>query len=487
MAHGQPVVPLDRRMSARALARLLGSWHDGGPAYAALSGGIRRALLAGTLPLGTRLPSERELADVLGVSRTTTTAAYGALRDEGFAVSRQGSGTVTTLPHGPSRHDPQAVLDPNRSDALVDLTMAAPSAPSALHDAFAAALASLPEHLAGRGYELVGVPALRAAVAARTSARGMSTDPAQVLVTGGAQQALTLLLSELVGPGDRVVVEHPTYPNAIAAIRAAGARPVPVPHGPDGLDVDLLESTVQQVAPRLVYLVPDHHNPTGVSLSPAARERVRAIARRYRTVVVADETLAELTIDGEPAVPLAQDDERVVTLGSASKSFWGGLRIGWLRAHPDLVMRLAVARRHVDLGTAVLEQLVVAELLARADEILPARRGELGRRRDALCDLVARHLPGWRVDRPAGGLSLWADLGAPVSTVLASAALERGVVVAPGPDFGVDGSFEDRLRLPWTEPVERLERGVLGLAAAWESLTARDVVGPVSWRQTAVV
>ena len=126
----------------------------------------------------------------------------------------------------------------------MDLSLAAPPAPPALHAGYLAALDALPRYLEGRGYEPMGVDALRAAVARRYAARGVPTTPDQILVTGGAQSAVHLLLDALVGPGDRVVVEHPTYPHAITAIRAAGARPVPVPVGRYGTDLDLLEYAI---------------------------------------------------------------------------------------------------------------------------------------------------------------------------------------------------------------------------------------------------
>lgn len=474
--------PPDRHMSPRALERLLGGWHRTGPAYTALADAVRAALLAGTLPLSTRLPSERELAVVLGLSRTTTSAAYQLLRDEGFLVSRRGSGTITTLPPsdlsapgGATTGLPRAYPGFSRtpSDEIADLSLAAPPAPPSLHAGYLAALDALPRFLAGRGYEPMGVDVLREAVARRYRERGVPTTRDQILVTGGAQSALHLLLDALVGPGDRVVVEHPTYPHAITAIRAVGARPVPVPVGPDGTDLDLLESTIRQVSPRLVYLIPDYQNPTGTSLSDAGRARIREMAVRHRTVIIGDEALSDLTLDGAAPTPFAgggTESGVVVSVGSASKAFWGGLRVGWMRAHPDLITRLSLTRAHVDLGTAVLEQLVTAHLLDRHDEILPERRSMLRERRDQVLALLAEQLPEWTVACPAGGLFLWADLGVPVSSALTALALRHGARLIPGPAFGVDGSFERFLRVPFTETPEVLTRGVRAVSASWSVL-----------------
>lgn len=461
----------DRRISGPALATLLGHWRRPGPAYAALADALRRAVLAGDLPLATRVPGERELAAALGVSRTTTTGAYGVLRDEGYLASRQGSGTVTALPRpragGTGRSRPRPLEDA----ALVDLTVAACGAPPELPEAARRAVEELPRY-AGHGYAPLGLDVLREAVADRYTARGTPTSPDQVLVTTGAQHAIALLLATHAGPGDRVVVEQPTYPHAVDAVRAVGARPVPVPTGRGGTDVALLESTVRQVAPRLVYLVPDHQNPTGATLDADARARVRDLARRTGTVVAGDEALTDLTLDGPPPAPWSGDGRsaRVLAIGSMSKSHWGGLRIGWLRGPADLVTRLALARRTADLGTAVLDQLVAAELLRLGEDPLRRRRDQLRAGRDLLTSLLAEHLPSWRYAVPRGGQSLWVDLGSPVSSALSALALAHGVRVAPGPAFSVDGTLEDRLRVPFTAPAESLVRAVDGLALAWAAL-----------------
>ncbi|WP_456846245.1 MocR-like transcription factor YczR [Cellulomonas sp. P5_C6] len=465
-------LPADRRIGGHRLGTVLGAWQRPGPAYVALADALRAAILSGAVPLSTRLPSERELADATGVSRTTTTATYGLLRDEGYLVSRRGSGTVTTLPAGPGARSSMAgsVGD---EPGIVDLAVAAPSAPSSLHGAYLAALEALPRHLTGTGYALLGVPVLREAIARWYTLRGTPTTPDQVLVTTGAQQAIHLLVASHVGPGDRAVVEHPTYPHAIDVVRSVGARPVPVPSGEEGLDIDLLESTLRQVAPRLVYLIPSHRNPTGTSMSDEDGARVRALARRYRTAIVGDEVLAELTMDGPAPGSFAGDGTAaayVISIGSASKSYWGGLRVGWVRAHPDLVNRLATTRAHVDHGTAVLEQLVVAELLSQSEDLLTGRREALRDRRDLLVGLLLDQLPSWRFEVPAGGLSLWADLGAPVSSALAAISTRHGVRVVPGTAFGVDGSFERNLRLPFSTTAENLRRAVTGLAEAWAGL-----------------
>src|SRR3954447_16654205 len=312
-------------MSGPHLARLLGAWRSSRPGYVSLAEAIRLLVLDGRLPLGTRLPGERDLAEALGVSRTTATAAYAALREEGFLASRRGAGSWTQLPadagvaieRGPAGED------------VIDLSCAASAAPDGnLHAALAAATAELPRHLPGPGYDAAGLPVLRAAIATHLSARGVPTEPEQVLVTAGALHALTLLLRVLSGPGDRVLVEHPTYAAALDAVRAAGARPVPVPMLPGGWDLEMLAATLRQAAPGLAYVIADHQNPTGLSLPWPDRERLAALARATRTPLVVDEAIAGLHLDGAPEPSVAVLDpagETVITIGSMSKTFWAGL------------------------------------------------------------------------------------------------------------------------------------------------------------------
>ncbi|CAM5780066.1 MocR-like transcription factor YczR [Cellulomonas persica] len=471
----------DRRVSGHAMRAVLGSWARPGPAYGALADALRQAVLSGALPLRTRLPSERELAEALAVSRTTTTAAYDTLRDEGYLASRRGSGTVTTLPTHLPRSAGRFQPGPG-PDGLVDLTTAAPHAPDELHAAVRDALDLLPRHLHTTGYSPGGLPELRSAIADRYTERGTPTTPEQVLVTTGGQEAIHLIVGAHAGPGDRVLLEHPTYPHAIDAVRAASARPVVVPSGPDGLDPDLLASTLRQGAPRLAYLIPDHRNPTGTSLTEEVRARVRELAGRTRTLVVGDEALTDLTLDGPEPPSFAGDGTSpyVVCLGSASKTYWGGLRIGWVRGHRDLVGRLTVHRGHVDIGSSVLDQLVVARLIADRDTVLARRRRQLRERRDLLRTLVAQRLPSWSANTPAGGLALWVDLGAPVSSALAALAPRHGVRLAAGPAFGVEPGLERYLRLPFTEPPERLEQAVDGLVRAWAELGVDDTAGPTA-------
>lgn len=464
---------MDRRsIGTVSLARQLGTWRGRGraPAYRQLANAVRLLILDGRLALGARLPGERELAAALGVSRTTVTSAFLALRDEGYLASRQGSGRVIRLPNQASaRPDGGAA---RIDDDIIDFATATIPASESVYHAYDRALAALPRHLPGHGYERIGLDDLRAAIAARYTRRGCPTDAGEIMVTNGAAHGFALVLRLLAGPGDRIVIEHPTYPHAIDAIQQAGCRPVPVGLRPDGWDAEAIEQAFRQTAPRLAYLIADFHNPTGLVMDPATRRRVAEAAARLRTTIVVDETMADLWLDGPPPLPLSTYDRvgRVIALGSTGKSYWGGLRIGWIRADTGTIEALARARPVIDLGTPIVEQLAAAVLIEEGERVLDARRAQLREQREAALALVASHLPDWKVITPTGGLSLWSEMPEPMSTALAATSETRGVRIAAGPRFGVDGAFERFVRLPFTLPEAALETGISRLATAYQAL-----------------
>ncbi|MEY9775131.1 PLP-dependent aminotransferase family protein [Arthrobacter sp. MW3 TE3886] len=492
-----------------SLARLLGEWNVGAaPAYRELADVVRLLILDGRVGLDVALPSERSLAAALGISRTTVTAAYALLREQGFLSSGQGSRSRSCIPsQGPGHaggHDGALRLSgaPGLAvpEGILDLAYASlPASGEVVHRAFAAALTELPALLPGFGYDALGVGPLREAIAARYTAAGVPTTAAQILVTSGAQHALNIVLRTLAGrSGTKVLVEHPSYPNALDAIRAAGCRPVPVAmpaatasgarpsgrsqggrvhsaparSGTGGWDLEAMETALLQQRPAMAYVVPDFHNPTGRLMPDSERRRLVKAAAASGTVLVADETLRELNLDGAASTPMAAFSPAVVSLGSLSKSHWAGLRTGWIRASEPLIQRFAAARTTLDLGGPVVEQLAAAHLVNAMTEPLPARLAALRENRDALVELMRTHLPGWEPEWPDGGLSVWCRLPAPISTALAVVAPDVGIRLAAGPRFGVGGAFEQYLRLPFTLPPEQLETAVLALRAAQDRLEA---------------
>ncbi len=455
-------------MNARRLAQLLGTWRRRGSRHGAtdLAAGIRLLVLDGRLPAGTGLPPERELAAALAVSRTMVAAAWERLRVNGLVVSRRGAGSWTAVPRGASFGG--ALDERETPPRVIDLARAVPSSIPGVAAAAEAVLPRLAAELTGHGYHERGVLELRERIAERYTERGLPTSPDEVLVTNGAHHGFAMALRLLVGPGERVLIEQPTYPNAIEAVRAAHAIPVPVAMSDGGWDLEGVEATLRQSAPRLAYLIVDFQNPTGFRLDEAGRARLGAALRRARTPVVIDETQVELDFEDGPAPPPlgAFAGDLVIATGSAGKSYWGGLRIGWVRASAELVNRLVAARRGLDLGSPVFEQLVVAELLAGPRDALVERRTRLAAHRDTLADAVRAECPDWSFRLPPGGLSLWCRLPAPVSSRIAAVAQNFGVRVVPGSFFAPHGGLERWLRLPYTEAPDTLREAARRLALA---------------------
>src|SRR5581483_11710721 len=393
------------------LAELLGDWRQDGPAHIRLASTLRSLVLDGLVPLQSRLPSERTLATTLRVSRATVTAAYDRLRAEGYLASRQGAGSWVTLPGG-HRGAPDSLLEADG----IDLRIAALPAPPLLAELAAEAAAMLPRWLDHHGYEPLGLPLLRAAIARRFEQRGLPTRPEQILVTSGALHALDLTVRTLTRRGQRALVEIPTYPAALDVLRAGGIRVRSVPVATSGWDLDAFEAAARASESALAYLIPDFQNPTGALLDGPSRRRLLRVLDEAGTRAVIDETFAESTLDAAPIAPAATESQRAITLGSLSKAVWGGLRIGWIRADPLVIQRLATARFGSDLASPVLEQLVAVRVLEHLDEILEERRALLRARRARLLRALDERLPDWRYDCPRGGLFVWAELPHAMST-----------------------------------------------------------------------
>jgi DNA-binding transcriptional MocR family regulator len=235
-----------------------------------------------------------------------------------------------------------------------------------------------------------------------------------------------------------------------------------------------VRAALRQTSPRLTYLIPDFQNPTGLLMSDEQRETYAAHVRAARTVAVVDEAHQALPLEGQAMPrPFAAYSPGSVTIGSASKSFWGGLRLGWVRAPHDLVDRMTRARVSMDLGAPVLEQLVLLRLLEHPTEPLTAHRARLREQRDALVAALRTHVPAWDFRVPTGGLALWCRLPEALGTAVAAAAERHGVIVAPGPVFAAEGGLDRFVRIPWTKRPEDLALAAERIGAAWDEVEGR--------------
>jgi 2-aminoadipate transaminase len=335
--------------------------------------------------------------------------------------------------------------------------------------AFASALAPTVAARALQYSSSEGDPQLRELLAARFALRGLEAQAAQILVTTGSQQALALVATVLLDPGDTVLVENPSYLAALQCFALAGAQMVPVPCDDDGLDPDALPALIAEHRPKFLYLVPTFQNPTGRTLPAARRRRLAEVAAEHGLWIVEDDPYGELRYDGEPLAPIAacpDARDRTISISSLSKVLAPGLRIGWLRAPEAVLGALVIAKQAADLHTSTIDQLAVRAALQAVDidEHIARLCDEYRLRRDALLKGLEQALPaGSTFNRPAGGMFVWARLPAGWdATALLTVALRHDVAFVPGaPFFAVDPDPRT-LRLSFTTHTPA--QIVLGLA-----------------------
>ncbi|WNI15933.1 PLP-dependent aminotransferase family protein [Actinacidiphila sp. ITFR-21] len=317
-----------------------------------------------------------------------------------------------------------------------------------------------------------GDPELRAAVAGRLTARGFPTGADDLVVTGGSQQALALIATALLEPGDVVLVENPTYLAALQCFGFAGARVVPVPTDGDGVVPEALEELVLRERPKLLYLIPDFQNPTGRTLPLARRRAVAEVAGRYGLWIVEDDPYGELRFEGaaEPWIAsLEAAADRTVLLGSFSKIMAPGMRLGWLRAPAGLARACVIAKQAADLHTSTVDQAAAARYLADRDldaHLARVRTAYRARRDALLAGLPAAFPAGTTWNRPEGGMFVWVRLPeGHDATALLRTAITYDVAYVPGAPFFAAAPDQGALRMSFTThtPAE-IEEGLARLA-----------------------
>lgn len=441
------------------------------PVFLQIARAIAEAALSRRLRAGEPLPSSRALAKDLGVHRNTVLAAYEELIGQGVLYTHPARGTfVAELPPAPrAPRAPRAAGAPGFPLRDVDVWQPLTPAPpgglalaSGIPDlrlfpvddlarAWRRALRRHPERLLGYGDER-GDPALRRALAAMLSARrGLSIDEDGVLVVRGSQMGLDLCARLLLAPGDVVAVEALGYAPAWAALRAAGARLVPVPVDGEGLDTSAFADLIAKERVRAVYVTPHHQYPTTVTLSAARRLALLDVCAAHGIAVLEDDYDHEFHYEGRPVLPLASADRRgvVISIGTLSKILAPALRLGFVVAPPLVLERLAALRRHVDRQGDLSLERAVADLLEDGTVMRHARRMQrlYRARRDALVEALERRL-GDRVsfEVPRGGLAVWARTTFDVDA-WAERSLAAGVSFPTARRFAPDGRAQNAARL----------------------------------------
>ncbi|GGI09100.1 MocR-like transcription factor YczR [Egicoccus halophilus] len=468
-------------MEAYELRSVLGDWQQGtGRPADRLTRAVQDAVDDGRLAVGTRLPAERPLAEALQVSRGLVARVYGRLREQGVVHTRHGSGTVVGSAEDRTRSANRLAAD-GLSAAVaggaldgIDLRIAAWDADEAVvADLYVPSTEQL--RAAARdssGYWPLGHPWLRRAIAEHATRQGLPTDPEQVLVTAGAQQAVDVLLTALLVPGDPVLVEEVSWPGLTELLTLRHLRASIVPE--TAVDPVALLRALRERRADVAFLIPSHHNPTGTVLPAHVRRQVVEAAAEGGVLLIDDLTFHELWIDEPPPAPLAaivpELADSVVSVGSLSKLVWGGVRVGWIRAEPALLPQLVRIKTALDLGMSLSPQLAAAEILGRIEPMLVRRRGWLRERRDVLVEALHTGLPDWRFTPPAGGMSMWVDLGGVSGDVVAAAAAAHRVLVPPARACSTSGRDLDRIRLTLSRPPDELREAVRRLALAWDDV-----------------
>lgn len=451
----------------------IGQWTmHSGPLYQRLANAIRNAVTRGDMPPGTILPAERHLARMLAIGRSTVVSAYDLLRADGVLESKQGSGTWVS---GADRNSASRGGQPeslgraalSEGETLIDLATASLPAAPAVREATEALRGDLFDQLLSQtGYSAVGLAELRRAVATMYSEEGLPTTPEQVLITTGDQQALSLLTQHLLETGDSVVLEDPTSPGMLDLLRQ---RPVTIrsTRSVASAGEQPLLDVISRTAPALVYAITSL-GPEGLVADRDAILRLAKGLQGFEGAVIEDTSFRQLVWDEPPPYLAAvARTATVFTVGSMSKLFWGGLRVGWIRGDENAILRLSRAKARADLGTPALSQVVSAWLLHRRTQIRDDRRVEVRSRIEEATQVVSELLPDFEITATAGAVALWLRMPRGASRPFAETARRRGVAIVPGDSLSADGASDAYIRVAIGGSAALFEEGIRRLTTAW--------------------
>lgn len=472
------------------------------PLYQQIGTYLRQAILSGSLTADTRLPACRQLAHDLGVNRTTIENAYAELEADGLVFSRMGSGTYVLLqnpiPAIPKNSDAalplwQQSLRSNhilRKSDVVDDMLAAAGHPHPI--SFASGVSDARQFPSEEFRKIIqtvmrrdqisaleygernGYAPLREGIAHILASQGLQAHPENVLITAGSQQAIFLAAQVLLKPNDIVLVEDPTYSSALDLFRTLGFQIVGIPMDGQGMQVEKLETLLQQYHPKLIYTIPNFHNPTGTCLSSARRRQLIVLADRYNVPILEDDFVGDLRYEGhaQPSLKALDPGGQVIYVSTFSKMLMPGLRVGFIVADGPVYDSLLNFKRLSDLATSTLIQraLDAYVTVGRYQAYLHRSCQVFRKRRDAMLEAIDRHLPpSVSFDAPKGGLFIWLKLPASMSADnLLTAACKEGVAFAPGNLFFTDGvSGDEWIRLNFaSQPAEDIEEGIKRLGSA---------------------
>jgi DNA-binding transcriptional MocR family regulator len=465
-----------------SFTRALGPWSAGdGTLQQRLERAVEAIIEREAWDLTHPLPPDRVLARTLGISRTTVIGAYESLASRALIERRHGSGTYLRErrpQRPPAPRDLSAVRlamqfpggDDEASSALAVGSMAALE--PWVREALTHAHKAMPSYLKTHGMSPAGTPTLRSSIARHLTGAGFATETDEILVTGGSQMAIGIVAQLYLRPGAVVLVEEPTYLGALDVFEQCGARLEPVPVTAQGIDQDALARAVERHRPQLIYFASTGQNPTGAVMGVPARRRLARLFDKWQIPVLEDLALAELVIDlDRPPPPVASFATKapVWIAASVSKLFWSGLRIGWLRAHRNLIDAAARVRLISDMGSSPMQQLAAEYLIEHMSEARKQRRIELRKRRALLQSELTRLNPEWRWLEPAAGMCLWVDTGETHTHALTQIAARHGLMLLPGNTYCVSERGHSFLRLAFGAAEADIREATLRLGRAWQS------------------
>jgi DNA-binding transcriptional MocR family regulator len=474
------------------------------PIYRQLIRHVRMQIESGLLPAGARLPASRDLARQLGISRISVVNAYAELRAEGFLSAHAGRGTFVAGDREPASlastngsHPPQhhsATDMPTAPDRSIREMMRLARKPGVINFSHGSppveffpvnhlrdAINTVLDRDGSKAltYEIPeGYAPLRASVRDYVSALGIRCTVDQVLITGGTQQALDLVVQALLADGDLLVTENPTYLGIIDIARTRRVQIHGIEMDDDGMRLDMLENFVIDHHPQLLYIMPTFHNPTGRVMSLHRRRQILNLANEYKLTVLEDGVYHEFRFEGEALPPLKALDENGIVIHASgfTKTLLPGMRIGYVITGNPHLDRLVRVKQAADISTPGLNQRAIHLMLERGvlAQQLERNSRELKRRRDVALSAASKYLPpGARWNVPQGGLYLWVELprSGPTAAELYISAIQAGVAYAIGNVFYTDGCGSYRLRLNYgAQSPTDIEEGFKRLGRAWREL-----------------
>ncbi|MBE6184770.1 PLP-dependent aminotransferase family protein [Heyndrickxia ginsengihumi] len=469
------------------------------PLHLQISHYMKKKIMNGEWTVGTKLPSQRTLANCFGVNRSTIVTAFEELAADGLIEAKVGSGTkvvnntwsllASTPPPDWTSYVSSGIHEPNiniiqeinkaEADPYYIRLGTGELSPHLLPTKKMKQILQLNTEKLSLGYEEPkGNLLLRKTVSEYLTSKEIDASPSSILIVSGALQALQLISVGLLKRGSVIFHETPSYLNSVHVFQSAGMNLFGIPLDHEGIEYHTISRLKRLHNGALLYTIPSFHNPTGMLMSEKRRQQLLEVCKQASLPIIEDDVYGDLWFDSPPPKPLKANDKQgnVLYIGSISKTLSPGLRIGWLVGPEPVIERLSDIKMQMDYGSSSLSQYAVAQCLKNGmyTEYLERIRKELMYRRDVmlrLLDKYFKHIASWNI--PEGGFYIWLRLQSEIHTrKLFYHALHAGILLNPGSIY--DGSDQHHLRLSYSyASIEELEKGIIMLANLCKKLRTK--------------